>query len=216
VTRAAGLLALWLAASGIAVPAGAASRFDPSLRFRALRTEHFVIYFHSGEERVAARLASIAEDVWAQFTPMPGTRAPGRMHVVLVDQSDASNGYASPLPYNTIVIHAAWPRGSEFIGNTDDWLRMVFTHELAHIFHLDRSRGWAEAVRRVFGRVPVAFPNLFLPAFLVEGLATFREGGSRALAVRRGFAGHDGGRHRGPRAVLRRRRFPAGLRTRPG
>ena len=38
--------------------AQAASTFDPALRFRVLPTDHFIIYFHQGEERLARRLAA--------------------------------------------------------------------------------------------------------------------------------------------------------------
>jgi hypothetical protein len=100
---------------------------------------------------------------------------PGITHVVLADQSELANGWAFPLPYNTIVLNAAWPAASEFSGQTDDWLRMVFSHEYAHIVHLDRSARWARLVRHVFGRAPLAFPNLYLPAWQIEGLATFEE-----------------------------------------
>ena len=165
------LLAVVLAAA----PLAAASRFDPALRFRSIATEHFIIYFHRGEERLAARLALIAEDVRRRLEPTLGVPRQRRAHVVLVDQSELANGWASPLPYNTIVIHAASPSGSEFIGNTDDWLRLVFAHEYAHIVHLDRSRGWSRVVRGVFGRLPLALPNLFAPVWQVEGLATFAE-----------------------------------------
>ena len=41
--------------------------------------------------------------------------------------------------------------------------------------HLDRSEGWARVVRGVFGRTPLAFPNLFLPTWQIEGLATYEE-----------------------------------------
>src|SRR5262249_8567804 len=73
----------------------------------------------------------------------------------------------------TIVIYAVWPPGSEF--DADDWLRLVFTHEFTHIVHLDRSRSWARAIRTVFGRTPIAFPNVFLPTCQVEGLAVYEE-----------------------------------------
>jgi hypothetical protein len=96
--------------------------------------------------------------------------------VVLTDHTDTPNGWATPRPYNLIVIAAAAPSGAEFIGNTTDWLRMVFTHEFTHIVHLDQSHGWARGVRNVFGRVPLAFPNLFLPTWQIEGIATFYEG----------------------------------------
>jgi hypothetical protein len=164
-----------LAAVLSAVPAGAASRFDPGLRFRSVATEHFTIYFHRGEERLAARVARIAEDVRRRLEPTLGVPRQPRTHVVLADQSELSNGWATPLPYNTIAIYPASPSGSELIGNTDDWVELVFAHEYTHIVHLDRSHGWSRIVRGVFGRTALAFPNLFLPVWQIEGLATFEE-----------------------------------------
>src|SRR5262249_15398056 len=76
---------------------------------------------------------------------------------------------------DTIMVTAAAPAGSEFIGRSDDWLRLVFVHEFTHIVHLDRSAGWAGAARGLVGRMPLAFPNLLLPTWPIEGLATFEE-----------------------------------------
>jgi Tol biopolymer transport system component len=157
------------------VSAHAAPQFDPALRFRTLRTPHFRIHFHQGEDRLAGRLAVIAEDAWQALQQPLGVRPPPLTHVVLADQAEQSNGYATPVPYDTIVIYAVWPAGAEFIGNLDDWLRMVFTHEFTHIVHLDRSEGWARALRAVFGRQPFVFPNLYLPTWQIEGLATYQE-----------------------------------------
>src|SRR5262249_11887720 len=89
------------------------------------------------------------------------------------DQTELPNAYATPLPYDTIVIYPTWPLGAEF--DVDDWLRLVFTHEFTHIVHLDRSESWARVVRGVFGRTFYAFPNLFLPTWQIEGLATYQE-----------------------------------------
>ena len=158
-----------------ATPAPAASLVDPLYRFRRLPTEHFVVYFHQGEDHLAARLAVVAEDTWHKLERPLGTRPPPLTHVVLVDQTEVSNGFAFPLPRNTILINAVWPAGSTFIGALDDWLTLAFTHEFTHIVHLDRSEGWARVVRRVFGRVGLAFPNLFLPQWQTEGLATYEE-----------------------------------------
>jgi len=153
----------------------AATLFDPALRFRMLPTDHFVIYFHQGEDRLAGRLALIAEETWSTLRQSFDRAPPLMTHVVLVDQWEAANGYATPLPRDTVVVSAAWPEGVDFIGNADDWLRMVFTHEFAHIVHLDRSLGWARAVRAVLGRTAIAFPNLYLPTWQIEGLATYEE-----------------------------------------
>jgi len=155
--------------------ARAASLFDPALRFRTIATAHFVIYYHQNEDAQAIRLSQIAEETWRTMASRLSPAPPSLTHVVIADDSELANGFATPLPRDTIVITAVWPSGSEYIGNTDDWLRLVFTHEFTHIVHLDRSESWAGAVRAVFGRMPLAFPNLFLPVWQIEGLATYEE-----------------------------------------
>jgi hypothetical protein len=163
---------LLLAGAGAGTASGA-SLFDPALRFRSLPTEHFVIYFHQGEDVLAQRLARIAEDAWRALERPLGLTPPRRTRVVLADQTEQFNGYATPIPYNTVVLYAVTPSGSS--SDFDDWLRLVFTHEFTHIVHLDRSEGWARVARGIFGRTPYAFPNLFLPPWQVEGLATYEE-----------------------------------------
>src|SRR5205823_6471121 len=80
-----------------------ATLFDPALRFRMLTTEHFIIYFHQGEDRPASRLAAIAEETWTRLQRPFGIVPPHLTHVVLVDQTELANGSAYPLPYDTIV-----------------------------------------------------------------------------------------------------------------
>lgn len=155
-------------------PSAASDRYDPRLRFRTISTERFDIHYHQGEEEEARRLSAIAEDVAAKLDATLGP-ASGRVQVILVDQSDLSNGWATPLPYNTIEITAAAPGGASLIGNTNDWLRLVFTHEYTHIVHLSRGKGWIGGLRRVFGRMPLLYPNLYLPIWQIEGLATYEE-----------------------------------------
>ena len=142
----------------------AAPLFDPALRFRALPTEHFVIYFHQGEDRLARRLAAIAEETWRALEQPFGITPPRRTRVVLADQTELFNGYATPLPYDTIVIYAVAPSGSGL--DFDDWLRLVFTHEFTHIVHLDRSEGWARVVR---GRSSAARRSRFRICFCRRG-----------------------------------------------
>jgi hypothetical protein len=154
--------------------AGASGRYDPRLRFRTIATPRFDIHYHQGEEPEARRLAVIAERVAADLDQTLGP-ASGRVQVILVDQTDLPNGWATPLPYNTIEIVAAAPSADSSLGNTDDWLRLVFTHEYTHIVHLSRGAGWIGGLRRVFGRNPLLFPNAYLPIWQVEGLAVHEE-----------------------------------------
>ncbi len=159
----------------LASPAWSAGLLDPLLRFRQVRTAHFTIYFHQGEDRLAARLAAMAEEVRLQVGSALGSEPPLHTHVILADQSESANGWATPLPRNIIFLNAAAPSGADLIGRTDNWLRLVFTHEYTHIVHLDRSRGIARIARGFLGRSAIALPNLWLPQWHVEGLATFEE-----------------------------------------
>src|SRR5688572_15027900 len=154
--------------------ASAATRYDPRLRFRTISTARFDIHYHQGEEAPAQRLARIAEDVATVLARTLGS-ASGRVQVILVDQNDLSNGWATPLPYNTIEISAAAPSADSGIGNVDDWLRLVFTHEYVHIVHLGRVGGWIGGLRKVFGRLPPLYPNAFVPLWQIEGIATWQE-----------------------------------------
>ncbi|MGH8638160.1 MAG: hypothetical protein ACREUZ_13590, partial [Burkholderiales bacterium] len=154
--------------------ATAATRYDPRLHFRTISTPRFDIHFHQGEESLARRLARIVEAAAAEVDAALGP-AVGRVQVILVDQHDLSNGWATPLPYNTIEISAAAPSAENSIGNTDDWLRLVFVHEYTHIAHLSRASGWIGGLRRGFGRLPVLFPNLYQPIWGIEGIATWQE-----------------------------------------
>ena len=58
--------------------------------------------------------------------------AVGRVQIVLVNQDDLANGWATPVPYNTIEISVAAPTVESVIGNSPDWLRLVFVHEYTH------------------------------------------------------------------------------------
>jgi hypothetical protein len=161
------------------VSASASTRYDPRLRFRTISTARFDIHFHQGEEALAQSLARIVEEVATTLASTLGP-ASGRVQVVLVDQNDQANGWASPLPYNTIEISAATPASDSEIGNVDDWLRLVFTHEYTHIVHLSRAQGWIGGLRRVLGRQPLLYPNLYEPIWQIEGIATWQESAQTA------------------------------------
>ena len=155
-------------------PAAASNRYDPRLRFRTISTARFDIHFHQGEQDLARRLAGIAERVATDLEPSLG-KPQQRVNLILVDQTDLPNGWATPTPFNLIEIAAVPPHSESEIGNTSDWLRMVFTHEYTHILHLERAGGWIGRGRRVFGRLPVLHPNLYLPISQIEGIAVFQE-----------------------------------------
>ncbi len=158
------------------------TKYSPALTWRTLATEHFVIHFHQGEEAIAPKVAAIAEESHQRLAPILKWEPSAPTQLVLVDAVDEVFGAASPVPYNTMYINLTPPTGTMFLVNYDDWLRLVITHEYAHILHLDIVSGFNGVLRRVFGRVPfvvfpffTTLPNLWQPTWMIEGLATHEE-----------------------------------------
>lgn len=99
----------------------------------------------------------------------------GVIDLVLADNADYVNGYATPFPTNRIVVYAHPASDEESLRNYSDWNELVVTHELTHIFHLDRARGVWALGQSIFGRNPLLFPNIYEPSWVTEGLAVYFE-----------------------------------------
>ena len=146
----------------------------PYHRYRTLVTPHFRVHVATGLEREGRVAAAAAEHAYAQLSrELHPPRTP--IDLVVSDDADYSNGFASTFPTNRIVVFAAPPVESRGLRLNADWLSIVITHELTHIFHLDRSRGIWSLAQHVFGRAPFLFPNAYGPAWITEGLAVYFE-----------------------------------------
>jgi hypothetical protein len=166
-------LLLALALAGLAGAAGAAS-FPPGLRFRSVATSQVVVTYPQELEALARQAAALATQILDHHEKRYGV-AVRPLHIVIADTSDDPNGFATPLPYPLVHIRAVAPDGSDDFGNHDGWLRLVLTHELAHVVHLEQARGVIGFGRKVFGRAPFLFPNTLTPGWFIEGLAAYEE-----------------------------------------
>jgi hypothetical protein len=146
----------------------------PNLDWRTLETQHFYVHFNPPLEPLARRIAADAERAYTELSrELHPPR--GMIDVVISDDVDLSNGSATTFPTNRIVIFANPPVSESALRYTNDWGQLVITHELTHIFHLDRTRGLWSAAQIVFGRAAALFPNSYSPSWLVEGLAVYEE-----------------------------------------
>lgn len=167
---------LALLALGILVlaPVAAWAQPAPYHRYRTLATPHFRVHVAAGLEREGRVAAAAAEHALTQLSrELVAPRTP--IDLVVSDDADYSNGFATPFPTNRIVVFATPPVENRGLRLNPDWLGIVITHELTHIFHLDRSRGIWSLAQRVFGRAPFLFPNSYSPSWLTEGLAVYME-----------------------------------------
>lgn len=170
--RAARSVVLALVALGIASVSQAQPA--PYRQWRTLETTHFRVHAARGLEREARAAAAAAERAYAALSR---DLAPprGRVHLIVSDDADYSNGFAIVSPTNRVVVFATPPIEHAGLRFNEDWLELLITHELSHVFHLDRTRGPWRVAQAVFGRAPMLFPNAYSPAWLIEGLAVYEE-----------------------------------------
>jgi hypothetical protein len=197
--------------------ARAEAQADPSGSWRTLHTPHFRIHFRPAHREAALVEAREAERSYSLLsTELHPPR--GVVDITLADDIDAANGFTTVWPTSRIAIYASPPAGDHGLLFFDDWLRLVTTHELTHVFHLDRATGIWGGLQRVFGRVPGLFPNEYQPSWVTEGLATYYESKfTNAGRVRGSFhtqllaADHAAGASRSPWNATLFTRWPDGL-----
>jgi Tol biopolymer transport system component len=180
-----------------------AASVPPELHFRVLEGRRATVIYHQGLEGMAREASALSDLILDDLDARYGNRV-GRVRVVLADADDDPNGYATPLPYPLVNIRAVAPNGADDFGNLESWLRLVLTHELAHVVHLEPARGVVGFARKLLGRAPYLFPNVFTPTWMIEGLAVYEETEGTAF-----------GRGRNPDSIMVRRaaaregRFPS-------
>ncbi|HET9983647.1 MAG TPA: hypothetical protein VFQ38_08665 [Longimicrobiales bacterium] len=176
--------ALLLGALMLLPPRAAAAQIPPDTRWSTLETEHFRVTYGPGLEALARHAGAVAERARSRLIASFGPPPAGKVELLLSDNVDFSNGFASPLPFNHVVVYARPPVDELSLEYYSDWLELVIDHELTHVFHLDRAGPLGEGLRSVFGRLPVSwpfFPALGTPGWNVEGLAVVYESGLTGL-----------------------------------
>jgi len=164
-----------------------AAKHATSFTFYTIETAHFSIHFHQGLEPLAQKAAAMAEDIHAKVSSEFQWQPEENTQVLLLDDTDFENGLTVTVPYNTITLHVAPPSLDSSLGEYDDWLKVLFTHEYAHVITSDPARGYSKALRAVFGKplpsdltslllfLVIAPPNSFMPRWWHEGMAVWSE-----------------------------------------
>lgn len=150
-----------------------AAVFDPKAGWQQLKSPHFKIYYAQDLGDVAQRVAHLAEEAHATLSAKYRWKPLGRTAVVVTDNNDQANGFATVLPYNYLLLRVSAPPPGEPLGNYDDWLRLLVTHEYTHIIHMDQAGGILKVPRLFLGKL--VSPNGVQPGWMREGLAVHEE-----------------------------------------
>ncbi len=159
-------------------PGPGSAQIPPGEEWMTLTTEHFRITYPAGLLEVAQRAGSRAERAWWSLGETFVAPPKKAVDLVITDHADISNGFARAFPSNRIVVFAPPPVDGFGLPHMDEWIELVVTHELVHIFHQDRARNLGGFLRALFGRVPLEwpfFPGSATPGWVEEGIATYFE-----------------------------------------
>lgn len=165
-----------------------AAKFDTRFTYSTIETAHFAIHYHQGLEAAAQKATRLAEEAHEKLTREFKWQPAEKTQVILIDDSDFTNGLAITIPYNTIYLQVVPPSLASTLGEYDDWMRTLITHEYAHILSADPARGYSKVTRAIFGKplpwmdplavvmfLATAPPNTFMPRWWHEGMATWAE-----------------------------------------
>lgn len=166
--RALAVLALVMAAALPRAHAG-----DPKRVWRTVESAHFAVHYCAPLDDVARRVAVVAERAHRRLAPVLDRHPEGKTHIVLIDDNDGANGFASVLPRNQITLYASAPNAGSVLADHDDWLYTLVAHEYTHILHLDSVGGLARLYNTIYGKTWA--PNQVMPRWIIEGIATYEE-----------------------------------------
>ncbi len=170
-----------LAVLAAMVAAGASptsAQVAPDQAWSTLKTAHFRVTFPRGDVELGRRAAACAERAYGELAKSFVAPPSATIDLLVTDDTDFSNGLTVVSPSDRITVTARPPVDDLDLGFFDDWMQLVITHELTHVFHLDRTGGVGSVLRPIFGRVPTTwpyFPDEALPRWATEGTAVWYE-----------------------------------------
>ncbi|TVQ15842.1 MAG: hypothetical protein EA364_01105 [Balneolaceae bacterium] len=150
------------------------SVFRPKLDWYELRSPHFRVIYHEGEDSAARTTAQLLESQYEIVQSLVGGKV-RRLPVVLNGYNDNANGFVTPLHFR-IEMEVPSIRGKAMNPRTGGWLENVVPHELVHALHISvvPTLGVGGLIRP-FSPDLSRMVHMAAPFGLFEGIAVFHE-----------------------------------------
>jgi len=146
-----------------------------------VETDHFIIYYEEEiENLIDSSYISFMEQSYTFLSNLFDNSFKSKIYVYFSNREKVANGFDNPVGQSTIYIITTPPELSSSIGYMDEWLKLVFYHELTHQFSLTLKSKMAEFLSYVFGNIFLGsyFNN---PFYMMEGVTTSFEGQDKEL-----------------------------------
>ncbi|HOD42636.1 MAG TPA: hypothetical protein PKL57_18950, partial [Candidatus Wallbacteria bacterium] len=112
------------------MPAGAFALNLDFASWQILKSPHFNVYYHNGNDDFARAAASIAESAAVEISKTLNLKnIPSQIPLILYDAGDAPFGFTNVLQ-NKIWVSIALPEPVELSNKT--WIESIIRHELTH------------------------------------------------------------------------------------
>ncbi|MBQ0052219.1 MAG: hypothetical protein KBT11_09200, partial [Treponema sp.] len=137
-----------------------------------IHTQYFDIIFGDDCFDSAKKIASVADEYYAEISQKLGTVPYQRFPVTITREVESSNGFFSPAPFNMIVLYESFDKSP--MDYSSGGIASVFYHELTHAVTLNCKS-------KVFRVLSAIFGDFFNPAglsmsyFWIEGSAVLFE-----------------------------------------
>lgn len=145
---------------------------SPSDEYLVIDTPHFRIMHNAEQQKLGEHYAVQLERAFSFLDPKFSHR-PEKTVVVILDATDSSNGYATPVPYPHMVLYPVLPVTQEALGEASEWSLELATHEYTHVLSFYPATGFMGVLRSIFGSVVA--PNALMPRWWLEGVAVYAE-----------------------------------------
>ncbi len=151
-----------------------------AVRWEQAETEHFRFIFEPRDRPAVDELLTFCEPVYEKITGFFHSY-PKKVPVIVRGRIDQANGFTAFLPAH-IELYITAPTDHFMGARTENWLKILLTHELTHFVHASMDSGFFFTLSRLFGNDISAATIFFLPGWMIEGPSTnletrFTEGG---------------------------------------
>jgi len=150
-------------------------------------TEHFRIIYQKPLAEAVPFIAEYCEEAYGILTRVFDWEPPEKTAVLIQDGFDTHNGWATPIPHNTISIYIAGPAPGTSIFQEGNYIRRTIFHELTHVITTDIRTGYSGVLSKIFGKVAPAdtvsaglflftsSPVMLAPRWFLEGVSIWAE-----------------------------------------
>lgn len=145
---------------------------NPDIEWNTLSTPHFEVIYDAKQYQTAKKYA-LRLELNHKLLSSYFESTPEKTIVIINDNTDLANGYATPIPYQHIMLYPVLPTAHDSISEYGDWPQELTLHEYTHILNFQPVRSFMKAFRSALGSI--VSPTLLLPRWWHEGIAVEME-----------------------------------------